>query len=128
MGGLTLNAMVFKHSKFPNAAKAFLAFMLEKEQYEPWLNANLGYWSQPLAAYRDADVWTGDPNVQLFKDAMQSEFYTGYKGPISQASGAVNADYVLVNMFASVATGEATPEAAAAEAERRAKRYYRRAG
>jgi multiple sugar transport system substrate-binding protein len=29
-------------------------------------------------------------------------------------------------MFASVATGEATPEAAAAEAERRAKRYFRR--
>jgi multiple sugar transport system substrate-binding protein len=128
MGGLTLNAMVFKHSKFPNAAKAFLTFMMEKEQYEPWLNANLGYWSQPLAAYREADVWKGDPNIQLFKDAMQSNFYDGYKGPISQASGAVRADYVLVQMCASVATGEATPEAAAAEAERRAKRYYRRAG
>jgi multiple sugar transport system substrate-binding protein len=128
MGGLTLNAMVFKHSKFPNAAKAFLTFMLESEQYEPWLNANSGYWSQPLKAYADADVWKGDPKVALFKDAMQSQFYTGYKGPISQASGAVNADYVLVQMCASVATGEATPEAAAAEAERRAKRYYRRAG
>ena len=128
MGGLTLNAMVFKHSKFPNAAKAFLAFMLESEQYEPWLNANSGYWSQPLNAYREAAVWSGDPKVALFRDAMQSQFYTGYKGPISQASGAVNADYVLVQMCASVATGEATPEAAAAEAERRAKRYYRRAG
>src|SRR4029079_19121385 len=31
MSGLTLNAMVFKHSKFPNAAKAFLTFMLESE-------------------------------------------------------------------------------------------------
>ena len=72
MGGLTLNAMVFKHSKFPNAAKAFLAFMLENEQYEPWLNANCGYWSQPLAAYADAEVWSGDPKVQLFKDAMNS--------------------------------------------------------
>jgi multiple sugar transport system substrate-binding protein len=126
MGGLTLNAMVFKHSKFPNAAKAFLAFMLEQEQYEPWLNANSGYWSQPLNAYREAAVWSGDPNVALFRDAMQSEFYTGYKGPISQASGAVNADYVLVQMCAAVATGEATPEAAAAEAERRARRHYRR--
>jgi multiple sugar transport system substrate-binding protein len=125
MGGLT--AMVFKHSKFPNACKAFLAFMLESEQYEPWLNANSGYWSQPLNAYAKAAVWSGDPKVALFKDAMQSQFYTGYKGPISQASGAVNADYVLVNMCASVATGEATPEVAAAEAERRAKRYYRRA-
>ena len=127
MGGLTLNAMVFKHSKFPNAAKAFLQFMLEREQYEPWLNANSGYWSQPLAAYTEAAVWSGDPKVKLFKDVMNSNFYTGYKGPISQASGAVNADYVLVQMCASVATGEATPEAAAAEAERRARRYYRRA-
>jgi multiple sugar transport system substrate-binding protein len=127
MGGLTLNAMVFKHSKFPNAAKAFLSFMLEREQYEPWLNANSGYWSQPLAAYADAAVWKGDPKVALFKDAMQSQFYNGYKGPISQASGAVIADYVLVQMCASAATGEATPEAAAAEAERRARRFYRRA-
>ena len=54
MAGLTLNAMVFKHSQYPNAAKAFLQFMLEKDQYEPWLNANSGYWSQPLAAYAEA--------------------------------------------------------------------------
>jgi multiple sugar transport system substrate-binding protein len=126
MAGLTLNAMVFKHTSYPNAAKAFLQFMLEKEQYEPWLNANSGYWSQPLAAYADAAVWSGDPKVKIFKDVMKSQYYTGYKGPISTATGAVNADYVLVQMCASVATDAATPEAAAAEAERRAKRYFRR--
>ena len=102
--------------------------MLEKDQYEPWLNANSGYWSQPLAAYADAAVWSGDPKVKIFKDTMKSTYYDGYKGPISTATGAVNADYVLVQMCASVATGEATPEAAAAEAEQRAKRYFRRQG
>ena len=126
MGALTLNAMVFKHSPYPNAAKAFLTFMMEKEQYEPWLNANSGYWSQPLAAYEDAAVWSGDPKVKIFKNAMKSSYYPGYRGPISAATGAVNADYVLVQMCASVATDAATPEAAAAEAERRAKRYFRR--
>ena len=126
MGGLTLNAMVFKHTSYPNAAKAFLQFMLEKEQYEPWLNANSGYWSHPLAAYADAAVWSGDPKVKIFKDVMKSQYYSGYKGPISTATGAVNADYVLVQMCASVATDAGTPEAAAAEAERRAKRYFRR--
>jgi multiple sugar transport system substrate-binding protein len=126
MSGLTLNAMVFKHSPYPNAAKAFLQFMLEKEQYEPWLNANSGYWAQPLAAYADSAVWSGDPKVAIFKDTMKSKYYNGYNGPISTATGAVNADYVLVQMCASVATGAATPEAAAAEAERRAKRYFRR--
>jgi len=126
MGGLTLNAMVFKHSPSPNAAKAFLQFMMEREQYDPWLNANNGYWAHPLAAYADAAVWSGDPKVKIFKDSMSNKYWTGYKGPISAASGAVNADYVLVQMCASVATEAATPEAAAAEAERRAKRYFRR--
>jgi multiple sugar transport system substrate-binding protein len=126
MGGLALNAMVFKHSPYPNAAKAFLTFMLEKEQYEPWLNANSGYWSQPLAAYTEAAVWSGDPKVKIFQNVMKNQYWPGYKGPISTATGAVNADYVLVQMCASVATDAATPEAAAAEAERRAKRYFRR--
>jgi multiple sugar transport system substrate-binding protein len=126
MAGLTLNAMVFKHSPYPNAAKAFLQFMLEHEQYESWLNANSGYWAQPLAAYGDAAVWSGDPRVRIFKDTMRNQYWNGYQGPISTATGAVNADYVLVQMCSSVATDAATPEAAAAEAERRAKRYFRR--
>src|ERR1700687_2521838 len=126
MGGLTLNAMVFKHSPYPNAAKAFLQFMLEHEQYDPWLNANNGYWGHPLAAYGESAVWSSDPKVRIFRDTMANKYWTGYQGPISAASGAVNADYVLVQMCASVATDAATPEAAAAGAERRAKRYFRR--
>ncbi len=125
MAGLTLNAMCFKHSKFPNAAKALLQFLMEKEQYDPWLQANLGYWSQPLDNYSTSAVWKGDPKVALFKDVMKSNFWIGYKGPISQASAAANADYVMVQMCASVASGQATPQAAAAEAERRAKRFFR---
>jgi multiple sugar transport system substrate-binding protein len=126
MAGLTLNAMVFRHSRFPNAAKALLAFLLEQEQYDPWLQANLGYWSQPLDAYSTSAVWDSDPKVRIFKDVMRSNFYIGYKGPISQASAAANADYIMVQMCASVASGQATPEAAAREAERRAARFFRR--
>ena len=56
---------------------------------------------------------------------MRSNFWIGYRGPISQGSAAANADYVMIQMCASVASGQATPEAAAAEAERRAKRFFR---
>ncbi|WP_439595244.1 ABC transporter substrate-binding protein [Falsiroseomonas sp.] len=125
MAGLTLNAMVFRHSRFPNAAKALLAFLLETEQYDPWLQANLGYWSQPLNAYSNSAVWTSDPKVSVFKNVMDTTFYAGYKGPISQASAAANADYVMVQMCASVASGQATPQQAVAEAERRARRFFR---
>jgi multiple sugar transport system substrate-binding protein len=120
-----LNAMVFRHVRYPNAAREFIRFMLESEQYDRWLTGSLGYWSQPLEAYKQSAVWTSDPKLKLFRDAMNSRYWNGYKGPISQASGAVTADYVLVQMCSSVASGQATPEAAAREAERRARRYYR---
>ena len=125
MAGLTLNAMVFQHSKAKNASKALLSFLLEKEQYDPWLQANLGYWSQPLENYSTSKVWESDPKVSLFKNTMRSNFWIGYKGPISQASAAANADYIMVQMCAAVASGQSTPEAAAAEAERRARRFFR---
>lgn len=126
MSGLTLNAMVFKHSKFPNAAKSLLAFLLEAEQYDPWLQANSGYWSQPLEAYRNSATWEGDPKLAIFKDTMRSNFWLGYKGPITAGSAAANADFVMVQMCAAVASGQSTPEEAAREAERRAQRFFRR--
>jgi multiple sugar transport system substrate-binding protein len=125
MAGLTLNAMLFRHSRFPNAAKALIAFLMEAEQYDPWLQANLGYWSQPLANYAESAVWKGDPKVAIFRDVMKSDFWIGYKGPISQASAAANADYIMVQMCAAVASGQATPQQAAREAERRAQRHFR---
>ena len=124
--GLTMNAMVFRHSRFPNAAKMLLAFLMEREQYDPWLQANLGYWSQPLNAYASSAVWTSDPKITVFRDTMNSAFWLGYKGPITEGSAAATADYVMVQMCASVASGQATPEAAAREAERRATRFFRR--
>jgi multiple sugar transport system substrate-binding protein len=123
--GLTLNAMVFKHSRFPNASKALLQFLMEVEQYDPWLRANIGYWSQPLNAYANSAVWQSDPKIGVFRDTMNNNFWNGYKGPITEGSVAATADYVLVQMCASVASGQATPQQAAAEAERRARRYFR---
>jgi multiple sugar transport system substrate-binding protein len=126
MAGLTLNSMLFKHSRYPNAAKAFLQFMMEHEQYDPWLNANLGYWAHPLRAYGTSSVWSTDPKIEIFRDSMDSKYWNGYKGPISEATGAANADYVMVQMCAAVASGQSTPEDAAREAERRARRFFRR--
>jgi multiple sugar transport system substrate-binding protein len=125
MSATVLNGMVFKHTKFPNAAKAYLAFMMEAEQYDPWLTGCLGYWSHPLKAYDKSKVWESDPKIALYRDTMNNRFWSGYKGPITQAAGTVTAEYILVQMFASVASGQASPADAAKEAERRTRRYYR---
>ena len=122
---LVLNAMLFKHSKYQNAAKAYLTFMMEAEQYDPWLTGCLGYWAHPLKAYGESKVWTSDPKIAVYKDGMNNQFWTGYKGPITQAAGTVAAEYILVQMCSSVASGQAKPEEAVKEAERRTRRYYR---
>ena len=122
---LILNAMLFRHSKFPNAAKTYLQFMMESEQYDPWLTGCLGYWSHTLRGYAKSAVWDPIPSSRSIADATDNQFWTGYKGPISHAAGTVAAEYVLVQMCASVASGQATPQEAAREAERRARRYYR---
>ena len=122
---LILNAMVMKHTKYPNAAKQLLAFMMEQPQYEPWLTGCIGYWAQPLKAYADSAVWKSDPKILTYRDTCGNQFWNGYKGPISSASGAATADYIVVQMFASVSAGQATPQEAVKEAERRLRRHYK---
>lgn len=122
---LIVNPMIFTHSKYPNAAKEYLRFMFEEEQYLPWLTASIGYWNHPLKAYDAAPIWTADPKHAAYQHVLSDAIWDGYQGSVGEASAAVTADFVIVQMVAAVATGQATPEEAAAEAERRAKRYYK---
>lgn len=120
-----INAMVFKHSRYPNAAKRLIAYMMESAQYDRWLSACLGYWSHPLRAYDSSAVWTSDPKLALFKGGMDHKYWLGYKGPITQASATVASEYIMVQLYSSVASGQATPQDALRNAERRIRRYYR---
>ncbi len=69
--------------------------------------------------------WTDDSKLAPYAGAMDSQYYDGYKGPITPASSAVAANYTIVDMFASVVTGNAAPEAAAKMAAKQAERYYK---
>jgi multiple sugar transport system substrate-binding protein len=125
MSATIMNGMVFKHTKYPNAAKNYLRFMMESPQYGPWLAKCIGYWSEPLKSYSQMRFWTQDPKLGPYADAMNTIYYDGYAGPVTAASSAVTANYTIVDMFAAVATGNATPESAAKQAARQAARYYR---
>src|SRR5688572_25512646 len=43
--------MIMKYSKVPNACKAFMAFMMDAEQYNKWLIDSVAYLTHPLNAY-----------------------------------------------------------------------------
>ena len=121
---LLTQAMVFKYGKYPNAAKEFLRFMWEKEQYEPWQAASIGYISHPLKAYNDNKFWNDDPKYAPFKGVVERLQPHAYAGNLGYASAACLADWIIVDMFSSVVSGKTSAKDAAAEAEKRAKRYY----
>jgi multiple sugar transport system substrate-binding protein len=122
---LLSQAMVFKYTQYPNACKAYLKFMWEKPQYEPWQAAALSYMCPPLRAYAQTPFWKEDPKLTPFKDVVARMRWSGYAGDVGEASAAALADWIVVDMFAQAVSGQRSPKDAARDAERRLKRVYR---
>jgi multiple sugar transport system substrate-binding protein len=117
--------MVMKYSKVPNACKAFLAFMLEAENYNKWLESAVAYLTHPLNAYDANPVWTSDPKLTVARDIAKRTSTAGGLGSVGEKAAAALADFVMLDMVASVCTDRATIKDAIAIAERQAKRIYR---
>ncbi len=107
---LFFNQMVMKYTKYPNAAKAFLQFMMEKEQYEAWLSGAAGYIAPPLEAYAKAPIWTADPKNEPYRDAVKNLRPAGYAGKLGYASAGAAADFIVVNMVAEAISGSKIAE------------------
>ena len=122
---LVFPMMIFKYTKYPNAAKEYLRFMMEKEQYVPWQEASIGYVCHPLAAYESSPFWTADPKKTPYRDCMKNMTPNGYAGSLGYASAAAQADFIIPNMVAEAASGSKTPKEAAERAQKRAERYYK---
>jgi multiple sugar transport system substrate-binding protein len=121
----TTSGVIFRYTKFPNAAKAYMQFMLDKPQMDAWIQGSSAYCCPPLRGLIDNPVWNADPVHAPYKRASETLRPNGYAGPLGYASAAVMADYVMVDMVAEAASGQRTPEEAAKRAEQRANRYYR---
>jgi len=121
----TTSCVIFKYTKFPKAAQAYLQFMFDEPQMNAWIQSSSGYCCQTLKSYANNPVWTSDPNHAAYAKASETLRPNGYAGPLGYSSAAVMADYVVVDMFAEVVTGQRTPEEAAKRAETRVNRYYK---
>jgi multiple sugar transport system substrate-binding protein len=117
--------MVMKYSKYPKACKAFIAFMMEADNYGPWLESAVAYLTHPLNAYDKNPVWTSDPKLTVARDVAKRTLTAGGLGSVGEKAASALADFVVLDMFASVCTDRATIKDAIAVAERQAKRIYR---
>lgn len=117
--------MAMKYTKYPNACKAFMSFLLEAKNYEPWLDSAVAYLTHPLNAYDKAPVWTSDPKLTLVRDIAKRTLTAGGRGSVGERAASALADFVLLDMVAAVCTDRATVKEAISMAERQAKRIYR---
>lgn len=118
-------AMAFKYSKYPNAAKALLAFMLEKEQYSKWLSGAQGYLTHLLNHYDNDPVWTDDPKRTVFREASKRSLPASGLGRVGEEAASALADFIVVDMFANYVSGREDIKGTIASTERLAKRIYR---
>jgi multiple sugar transport system substrate-binding protein len=119
------NQTIMKYTKYPNAAKEFLRFMMEKAQYDTWLQGAGGYVAQPLRAYEANPVWAVDPKTRPYRDSVKNMRPAGFDGRLGYASAAAAADFIVANMVAEAASGQKTPKEAAERAQKRAERHYK---
>jgi len=117
--------MVMRYSKFPQAAKAFMTFALEAENYDKWLIGAVAYITHPLNAYDKNPVWTSDPKLTIVRDIAKRTLTAGGLGSVGERAASALADFLILDMFASVCTGRTTVKEAIAVAERQATRIYR---
>ena len=122
---LFFNQMIMKYTKYPQAAKAFLQYMMEWDQFDPWLSAAGGYIAAPLGAYEKSKVWTVDPKNTPYRDCVKNLRPTGYAGRLGYASAGAGADFIVVNMVAEAISGSKPIKEAMERAQKRAERYYK---
>ena len=107
--------LAFNFTKYPNAAKAFIAFMLEKDQFEKWLTGARGYLTHTLNAYDSAPVWTADPKNAVFAQASKRALPASGIGTPGEKAATAIADFLVVDMFANYCTGAKDAKSAIAE-------------
>ncbi len=117
--------LIFTFTKFPQACKAFTAFLMEPEQFNPWVEAAQGYLSPFLNDYQKNPIWTSDPKNTPYRDVAQTASTPAGLAQMGENAAAAIADFVVVDMYANYCTGREDVKTAMASAERSAKRIFR---
>lgn len=121
------SAFIFKYSKYPNAAKDYLRYMLDTAQATEWVTGMRGYVTPALKGYAELPIWTSDPNITPYRDALAHAKYDGFNGRPGKAAAQALDEFVVVDMFADVCVNNMNPKDAAKKAEQKLAAIYKRA-
>ena len=118
--------MIMKYSKVPNACKSFIAFMMEAANYGPVAGKRGGLPDASAECLRrQSGVDVGPEARRCCSDAARRTLTAGGQGSVGEKAASALADFVVLDMVASVCTDRASIKDAIAVAERQARRIYR---
>jgi len=117
--------LAMTYTKYPQACKSLIAFMLEADQFNPWIQSAKGYLTHCLNAYDNNPIWTADPKNTPYRDVAKRSLTAGGLGSVGEKAATAIADFVVLDMFANYCTGREDAKGAIAVAERQLKRIYR---
>jgi multiple sugar transport system substrate-binding protein len=125
------NWIIPKHAANPDAAKEFLLYYTENFASATWHSKLYDFpaWAErvpQLDGWLAKDPFGANPADKLafLKDATGWSTNIGYPGPSNTAIGEVFGTFVIPNMFASAARGQASPKEAVAQAEAQIKPIF----
>ena len=109
-----------------NAAKEYLRFMMEREQYVPWQEASIAA-TCPIRSPATNRARSGllTRKSSPYRDFTKDMRNNGYAGEMGYASVQCSADFIIANMVAEAASGAKTPKEAMDRAAQRAERHYK---
>lgn len=91
---------ILKNSRNVPAAKEFLNWWFQDEQYNPWWRLQEGYHLQHTKKLAKDPMWDKDPKMKPFKDQPKYGRNSGYAGPPNEKAALAFSKYVIVDTFA----------------------------
>jgi multiple sugar transport system substrate-binding protein len=111
IGPRTLSIM--NYSKNKEAAADYIRFVHQDENFEKFMVINNGYVNGVAKKWEKHAMWSSDPAISIFATMPKYGRHYGHAGTWNRASGEAAEKYIIVDMFARAARGEAPAKAAA---------------
>ena len=114
---------ITRYSKQKNAARDFIRFLMQKNNYERYILVQKGYGLGSTPDWENHPFWKKDPAVEVFRLNAKYGRNFGYAGGFNRSAAEVQVKYIIIDLFARVAKGDST-QSTIDQAERELKLVY----
>jgi multiple sugar transport system substrate-binding protein len=97
---------IMKYSKNVEAAKEFLLFLMEKNNFYKWFDVAEGFELAPGPDHESNPLWQKDPRMLAYRDVGKLGRAIGFPASPTRSASEVLSKYILVDVFARAVQGE----------------------